>query len=1177
MKNQKKKGIKKANYLKIAFLSVCFTSFPTITLYAEPTCPALTETSESMQKRTLKYLFSYIEKNTNYIFIYQSSDIDLNQVVLLRKSINLKKQSIKDVLDEIFAGTEISYVINNRQIIVRKNAQKPDELKAFVPTKQSTGMVVSGMVKDNTGMPIIGANVSVKGVAKLVMTDVSGNFQLQDVNPDAMLQISFIGYKTIKTAAKKTMLITMQEENSVLDEVVVVGYGVQKKANLSGAVDAISSKALENRPIVNLGQGLQGLIPNLNINVSNGNSSTAPSFNVRGYTSINGGEPLILVDNVPTSTSELSRLNPSDVLNLSVLKDASSAAIYGARAAFGVILITTKTGQSEKVLVNVNTNASFRSIARLPNIITDPYTVVMMKKDVGKPSYNPVFSDEMVALAKKHSDDPSLSPYEAYPADPTRWAYFGRTNWFKELYKDYSPTYSISADISQKKGKTSFFLSTEYINQEGMLNYGNDKYKRYNLRGKVESQVYDWLKIGNNTSFTNTIYNNPSFGGMGWDNLFYQIAHNHSLLVPKNPDGTWTTDPQGWLTGGRAFAYLQDGGREMTDTREFSTSFTMELSLIKEVWSIKADATFKRSNQSYKGTSLPITYKKGPNLALTQTSANPTASANSWAYNYNIYNVYTDFHKTFGEKHFVNALLGFNQESSQEDQTTEQRSGLISTSYPTIQLATGTTTIGESINTWAVRGAFARLNYIFDNRYIAEFNGRYDGTSRFPKNDRYGFFPSGSVAWVLSREKFMESINKTISLDNLKLRASYGSLGNQNISDSQGKAYPYIPSMASYQSSMILDGKYNTAVSAPGLVSNSLTWEKVSTIDGGVDLLFLKNRLEANFDYYTRYTKGMLTKSVTLPNVLGASEPMENSANLKTKGWEVSLSWRDKFILGSSPFNYNVKVTLADSRAYITKYANPSRKLSDYYAGQEIGEIWGLVTEGFFQSDAEVKSHADQTQVGSWNNSYQFSAGDLKFKNLNNDNVISRGDGTVDNPGDFKVIGNSQSRFPFSIDLNADWKGFDVRAFFQGIGKRDWYPTADNQTFWGIYANPWANVLKTNMDHWTPENPNAYFPRLKSYVARNTGEELACNQTKYLQNASYMRLQNLMIGYTLPTFLTKKASIERVRIYFSAENLFEIDHIHGHNIDASTLTSDANSECIYPMQRTFSFGLNLNF
>lgn len=1076
--------------------------------------------------------------------------------------------------EPLVAGRPRTNLLGNRELLENRDNREKESVEDKKPnSKRQRIITVKGRVTDQAGEPLVGVNILIKESGTGKVTDLDGKFELPDIKSGSLLRISFIGYKTLEVNARENMNLTLYEDNKELEEVVVVGYGSQKKANLSGAVDAVSAEKLEDRPIVSIGQGLQGVVPNLNVGIANGSAKTTPTLNVRGYTSINGGSPLVLVDNVPTSMDELARLNPNDIDNISVLKDASSAAIYGARAAFGVILVTTKRGKSEKISVDVNAYSAIRILGRniANDIITDPYTVVTMKNDAGKPTYNPVFSPEMVELAKKHSEDPSLSPYEKYPADPSKWAYFGRTNWLKEAYRN-SPMYAVNANISQKGAKSSYYLSAEYTQQKGMLEYGNDDYKRYNVRGKVDFQILKWLQIGNNTSFANTEYDEPAFreyyNGLG--EFFYEINHNHPLLMPKNPDGTFAGDPQGWVWGGKLFSMLENGGRAITKNRDITTSFSMKIDLIKDVWDIKADATFKRNNQLYRRSMFPAPYREGPGLPILRKGpANPTAENASLFYDYNVYNIYTDFHKTFGEKHYLGALLGFNQEDSRENRINSSRIGLISTSYPTTQLATGTATAGENIKEWAVRGAFVRLNYVFDNRYIFEFNGRYDGTSKFPKNDRFGFFPSGSVAWVLSKEKFMSGINDAIGLNTLKFRGSYGELGNQNVSE-----YAYIASMNVAQSNMILDGAFPTMISPPGLVSNSLTWEKVATVNGGVDLQMFNNRLGASFDYYTRYTKGMLTKSRTLPNVIGVTEPLENAADLKTKGWEFNISWGDQVFIGKAPLHYSIRFSIADSRAYITKYANDNGKLTDYYKGQEIGEIWGLETEGFFQSEQELAAHADQSAVGSGNNNYVFYVGDLKFKDQNNDGKVDRGENTIYDPGDFKIIGNSSTRFPYSIDVNADWNGIDFRAFFQGVGKKDWYPAGDDQYFWGIYANPWTNVQKQNMDHWTPENRDAYFPRVKAYIARNTGYELACPQTKYLQNAAYLRLQNLTIGYTLPRALTRRAGIDRLRIYFSAENVFETSHLHA-NVDPSTVSSDLYN--IYPTQRSFSFGLNLSF
>ena len=1038
---------------------------------------------------------------------------------------------------------------------------------------------VTGQVIDVSGDPVIGASIRVKGNSSLgTVTDVNGSFNLS-VPQHATLVVSYLGHETQEVIATShnPLRITLREDNEMLNEVVVVGYTVQKKVNLSGAVDAVSAKAIEDRPIINAGQGLQGVIPNLNITISSGSANSAPSFNVRGTTSFSGGGPLILIDNVPATEGELSRLNTNDIESVSVLKDAASAAIYGARAAFGVVLVTTKTAKSEKVAVNVNSYYSTRKITRLPDYITDPYTVMTMKNDAAYPLYNPLYNDKEIAIAKSISEHPESARVVLDPDDPESWAYYGSTNWMDEVYNSSSPSYTFNFDVSQRTKKAGYYLSGEYMRQDGMLRFGNDIYKRYNLRGKVDMQLFDWLKLSNNTAFVQRIYDQPSFGRSDWDttDFFHAVNRTNTLDVPRNPDGSWTK------AGGSILAALQDGGRGVNDNREFSTSFALTIDLMPDAWQVKADATWRRDSDMSRYGYNNYYYKAGPNKP-EQASGNPTSAYRSAAfYTYNVYNVYTDFHKTFAGKHYVQGLLGFNQETRRSNGISMSRRDLISPSYPTPELATGDMSMGESIAEWAVRGVFFRANYIYDDKYIVEANGRYDGSSRFPKKDRFGFFPSASLAWVVSQEKFMENFNRSIGLDFLKVRASYGALGNQNVS-----TYAYIPSMGSWKIGQVLDGTRPVAVGSPGAVSNSLTWEKVRTINGGIDVAFFRSRLSGSFDYYVRYTEGMLTKSKTLPSVFGRTEPYTNAANLKTRGWELSLKWNDSFMVAGSPLRYSVKLALSDSRSFVTKYDNKvdvydkegnkigeTASLSDYYEGKELGEMWGLTTEGFFQSEEELKNHADQTAVGEDDQSYRFYVGDLKFADLNGDGKINRGKWTLADPGDFRRIGNSSSRYPYSIDFSADWKGFDVRGFFQGIGKRDWYASGGNHYFWGIYAQPWTNVQVQNMDHWTPENPDAYYPRVKAYIAESSGSELAAIQTKYLQDASYLRMKNLTVGYTLPMELTKKWNIERMRFYFSGENLFEISHLKA-NLDPEALSS---SSLVYPLQRSYSFGVNLTF
>ena len=535
-----------------------------------------------------------------------------------------------------------------------------------------------------------------------------------------------------------------------------------------------------------------------------------------------------------------------------------------------------------------------------------------------------------------------------------------------------------------------------------------------------------------------------------------------------------------------------------------------------------------------------------------------------------MYNLYTDFHKTFGGKHYVQALAGVNEEKLYLETNESRRENLITSSLPTPNLALGIMNVNQNIEELALIGFFARLNYIYDSKYILEFNGRRDGTSRFPNH--WGFFPSASAAWLLSQENFFRGVGNTLKISQLKLRGSYGVLGNQVVkSGNQEVYYPFISTMSSGNIGWYIDNTRPFAVYMPGSVAaGDLTWETVRNINGGLDLSLFDSRFDLSADIYTRYTENMLTKSKTLPALFGTGEPRINGADLKTKGWELSVGYRDRINnVGGSPLSFALRFMIADSRTWITRYANSTKILSDYYVGQELGEMWGYETLGYFASDEEAASWADQSALGNPQNNYRFYAGDLKFKDLNGDGKIDGGKGTVDDPGDRRIIGNNRHRYPYSISAEADWNGFDLRLFFQGEGKRDVYPNGIN--YWGIYSTPWCSPNAINFDHWTPETPNAYLPRLKPEIAGNG--ELSHVQTKYLQDASFLRLKNATLGYTLPATLTRQWKIDRLRFFFSGENLLTFHHIKVAGNDPEK----SPGEAFYPFQRILSLGVNLNF
>jgi len=1135
----------KGRGLKVIFQLIIFIFFITTSNFAYAQDVKVNVTLENA---TLKQFFSVIEKQSKYRFSYRDADIANKENITLKA----QNQTVSTILQRVLTERSLQYTMVGNKIVISTLVQQKS-VTAPIGTRK---IKVTGFIKDNKGEDLIGASVLVLGTKGMgTVTDATGQFVLPDVTEGSILQISSVGYKTLEVKAHPTLNIVLQEDTKALDEVVVVGYAVQKKVNLSGSVSTVPIQKLENRPVVNVGQALQGAVAGLNVTVSNGQATSSPSFNVRGYTSLNGGSPLVVIDGVIADASQLNRMNPNDIENISILKDAASSAIYGSRAAFGVILVTTKKGHGEKVKINYNNNFVWRTITQMPKIITDPYLVCTTRNTMSLPWYN-LYNEQMLAIAKGRSEDPENTPL--YYVDPSSGAYtyFGETDWVKEAYKNYGFSTIHDIDISGNTDKLNYYFSGGYNFQDGMIKYGTDKYHQYNLRSKLEFILTNWWKFGNNTSFVTSDYDSPRYLN---SNYYWNINRCNPLDVPKHADGTWTS------AGASVLGRMQDGGKSKTYSSTLSTLFTTRVDFIKDVLFVNGSFNYQWYKSKNNAYSLPVTYYNGE--GLTAYTYDPTTEAwgSDTTTKHITWDVYGTFTKTFAEKHFFNVLVGFNQEDYRYDYTYYDRKNLISASLPTVGLATGDQNVNQSISTWSLRGAYGRFNYIFDNKYIFEFDGRYDGTSRFPHNDRFVFNPSASIAWLVSQEKFFTPLKNTF--DMFKIRLSYGSLGNQDVSD-----YAYIPTMSSGKTSSILEGEQPVYVSSPGLVSGNLTWEKVTTANVGVDFSLFNNRLSFTADMYQRKTTKMLTQGQVLPGVLGTSVPQENAADLKTTGWDLTLSWRDTKQLSGKPISYNLEFNLSDSRAKITKFANPTGTLSQYYEGYKIGTIWGMKTLGFYTSDDDVKNSPSQSLVASYLGTRPLGAGDLKFEDRDGSKVIDWGKWTREDHGDYYKIGDSSIHYRFGFTASANWNNFDVSMFVQGVLKRDYYPGTSDLFFWGIYAQPWTNITYGNYyDRWTENTTNGYFPRFKSYVADSSDKECGVQQTRYLQNASYARLKNLTIGYTLPKLWTIKAGIERLRIFFSGDNLFEISGLYKYyKVDPEGLGGQ-----MYPFQRYYSFGVNV--
>lgn len=1015
---------------------------------------------------------------------------------------------------------------------------------------------VSGTVVDEAGMPIIGANVSQKGTTNGIITDLDGKFSL-NVPEGAVIEISYIGYltQTIQVKGKTVFQVTMKEDAQNLDEVVVVGYGTQKKIDLTGAITQISGEVLNSKPISNLGEGLQGVIPNLNVSTGTGLPGQGASYNVRGNTSINGGGPLILVDGVQMDPN---LINPQDVESVSVLKDAASAAIYGARGGYGVVLITTKNGgKNDKPTIHASVNLGIHqptTIAKTPDAMQWANYINMVAANAGQA---PVYNDTYMKYVIAYYNDPVNNPSVFYdPAandpkhlnDPTAWSYCGNTDWYGETIHNTALDQRYNLSLNGGTEKSKYYISQSYNRNGGMMKYYDDKYERWNTNMKISTQVTDWLEVGGKIMYNYTNKDMPSDGIWGgWGNLF--MNYLSPFMPVKHPDGNFS----GQGTDTNPAAYVALGGYSRTKINDLWLTGNVKITPLAGL-TINADYTFnyysRDNNQHVRSY---YEYRRLPGTEQLYPWTNPNGVYNSQNNDYyKSFNLYAQYDKTIN-KHSFSVMAGYNYESKMNRGFGVNRDDLISNDVPYIPLASGETyAINNSSTEWGILGAFARATYNYDSKYYLTFNGRYDGTSKFPDGNRFAFFPSVSAAWRISSEKFMESSKGW--LDDLKVRVSYGSLGNQG---GVGN-FSYFPKMGVNSSyGYLINGSKIVAVSAPGLVSDSYTWETINQIDAGFDFAALGNRLSGSFDWYQRNTYDMLAPSQPYPATLGVGAPKVNSADMRTRGWEVQLNWQDRTEFG---LDYHVGFVLSDYMGEITKYNNPTGNIDTWYVGKKMGDRWGYTTEGLFQSEQEIADHADQTQLhgGKW------YPGDVKIKDLDNDGKITRGKKTLDDHGDLSVIGNETPRYSYGITLGGAFKGFDLDALFQGVGKRDYFPGGDG--FWGSAKNYQIPTEWAVKNTWSEENPGGWLPRPMMGQSYNRQ-----TQTRYKVNAGYLRLKNLTVGYTLPKQLTQAVYLSKVRFYFSGQNLFcltDLPEIY----DPETLNYNA-----YPVQRTFSFGVDLSF
>lgn len=1081
-----------------------------------------------------------------------------------------------------------------------------------VVAAQKATMTISGTVKDENGAPLVGANVMERSTTRGIVTDIDGKFTLK-VAPGSTIIFSYLGYSTVEQKAASNMDIVLKEDNALLDELVVVGYGQQKRANLTGAVSTVNvDKDLVAKPQMDVAKSLQGIVPGLSVINTQGGIDAQPTLTIRGVGTLSNNEtssPYIIVDGIPTE--DLTLINPNDIESVSVLKDAASTSIYGSRAAFGVILITTKGGAKDKVSVNYTNNFSWGTPSILPDYADVPSQLeAMMEVNRNAGTSNPELfgmyfnqpisapgtdlnGKTMIDLAKlwqqqhgykKDDQYRNLRPYQSlsdvgdYYIDPATGKALFYADWdvVGINYRDWTPSQSHNINVNGTSGRTSYYLSFGYDKKEGVLAANPDELHRYNVTANIQSNVTDWLTVGARFQYTDRTYTTPN----PMETPYQYMWRWGSFFYPYGMiDGVDLRSP---------YALLKAAADDETHTKFTRMTGYLKANIIDGL-TLNADYTYTNRNVFVDEVRSPVF---GYNTWGT-VDAPSMYSSSSYVYQDSRYNnrwalnVYANYEFNFG-KHNFNVMAGGNAEGGTYRMHYSQRRDLTNVNLPELNLASGEQLVGSEHSHWGTAGYFARINYNWNEIWLLELNGRIDGSSSFPANDRWAFFPSGSVGYRFSQEKYFEPLRDIIS--NGKLRASFGEIGNEAVGNNM-----YIQTIGNPSNSYWLDAKGSrlTMYDLPKMVSETLTWERIQTADIGLDLGFFNNSLNVTFDWYQRKTLDMLAPGTVLPDVLGADAPYGNNGELRTRGWELSASWNKQF----GDFNVYVSGNVSDFKTVVTEWNNPTGILSDYFSGKVYGDIYGFETDRLFtEDDFTWDAQGNRTGyapgvanqdglVGSGN--FQYSPGDTKYKDLNNDGKIDGGKGTTSDMGDLKVIGNSTPRFQYGFRLGGSWKGIDIDMYFQGVGKWSQWST-------GAFVMPFSRgadgIYENQMDYWTPDNTDAWWPRLYpgngvsgtvSGVA--TGAYNFYPQSKYLIDRSYLRFKNLTVGYTLPQNLTKKWYIEKLRVYFTAENLCELINNSfapvDPEIDSSEVSGNGNGTWgrITPMMRTISCGLQLTF
>ena len=1095
--------------------------------------PLYGQISVTFKDVPLMEALSTLENKSEYSFFYSNMLPDKDA----RVSIDARDKSIEFILDNIFSNLSISYEINGHQIVLRED-KKEDK---------NTSYRASGVVIDSAGEPVIGAGVVIEGSTNGTITDVDGRWELVVPSTTTKIVISSLGYKeqVVAAGSASARTVTLHEDSQMLQETVVVGYGVQKKVNLTGAVAMVNSEEMNARPISSVASGLQGLLPGVTVvNSSSQPGQANTTIRVRGVGTIGNSNPLILIDGIE---GDISSINPEDIESVSVLKDAASSAIYGARAANGVLLVTTKklaAGKDAVTKINFSAYAGIQTPTRLPEMC-DAIEFMTLDNEARKnvdtaDAWLPEDFDKV-----RNNTDPN---------------YFGNTDWIGQVIKKVAPQQNYSLSLNGTLGNSGYMLSYRYFDQSGLTVGNSTGETRHNLRFKINTKLIDRVTLSSNLGYTTTKVISPVSSLTSGGGAIYTAMRIAPNVPVRYTDGTWA------YGGGNTnpVAILRDGGRAKTDADELSIMEVVKVDILKG-WDVSATYNVTSYNGLKDILKKTITFNN-PEDGSTYSYQSPNSIKNiDYRHNQQTFILQTNFDLNFG-KHNVSGVVGMSQEWYTSRSFEASRTKLITEQDPTLNLGDPQTmSNASSYSSWAIRSGFGRVSYNWNERYLLEGNLRYDLSSRFHKSNRSGLFPSVSAGWRISEENFMAATRTY--LDNLKIRASWGMLGNQYVGSSN---YPYLSVLQAYTSGISMIGANATTGYVQSTLSNpNLSWEKIKMLDLGFDLAMFSNRLTFSFDWYNKDTDGILLK-LNYPAQLGAKPSEQNAGKVNNKGWEMDLNWRSQ----AGEFMYGIGFNLSDVKNKIVDLGGNAPDLSGNQirmVGYPIDAFYGYIADGLMTPE-DFKINNPETHTYNLPNipvilGNRYQPGDIKYKDLSGPEGVP--DGRITPEYDRTVLGSSIPRYTYSVRGNLGWRGIDFSFVLQGVGKCSGYLEGSARHALQDMA---AYPQKVHLERYnvvTNPNPKASYPRL----TYNTGFNQNTFSTFWLEDASYLRVKNVQLGYTFPEKWMKKARIDNFRVYASADNLFTFSKFF-YAYDPETPVSKGG---YYPLVKTVVIGVNLTF